>query len=455
MKADRRNLWFGWKGRLWGVYLASSFLALQSAGRASPPLERFPLPLYSFDLGSPGSDAVGADSVLVHNGMVPGVAFGAEGLGLGQLYDDLDGLSTAGAGVLPTRPFVLLFSVDRTTVGMVAPDPTLVAAGVPFNAADQAARGHAAGDAFISTTLFTRAGILLTRSGTRAPNNTLAINNFDEGGTDFSAAPPTSARETVPPGTPQDNVDATAEVSTNGVSTNGFQAAGRQPHAVPHLYYSVGANSGSLYCTPDPCLPGDSGADIFFDLDPSLGGNEEIYAYAEQLGLQSNGDDVDGIVVFDLNTNGIFDFPDQVLFSLARGSVSLYQLFVCLPPVICSPADVFSVHFGDPPVRYAAAADLGLDLGDDLDSLDFLYCTDAMDCAVRFGIRAVRGDWSNDGDVDLFDYCGFALCFSGPWDDPNFTTPSELCLFVFDDDHDNDVDLADYRVFQLGFTGPQ
>ncbi len=440
-----------------GVWRASPFwrcvplwLLLPASGWASPPLETFPIPAYSFDRESPGSDVVGADSILGVDDTTPVAIIPGTGLGLGRLNDDLDAISTANAGIVSTLPFVLLFSVDRTGPGGALPDGDLVAEGVPFNVADQSARGQAAGDLYMSTTLFNTNGIILAPGGRSLANNTLVINNFDEGGRDFQANPPTSARDQAY-GAPQDNVDAVTGLSTNGASTNGSGGTGRQLHNVPPLYYSAGEGSFSLDC----CLPGSSPADIFMDIDPYVSGDgsESLYAAAADLGLDPQYDDIDGLIVFDLNTNGVFDPPDRVFLTLARYSLTLQLLQA-------SPADVFLVVAGQPPptgppIVFAPAADLGLSVEDNIDALDIFLCdTTAVDCARRFGIRAVRGDWDNDGDVDLPDFGGFALCISGAWQDPGFAVPSELCRFVFDDDHDTDVDLDDYQVFQAGFTGP-
>ena len=57
-------------------------------------------------------------------------------------------------------------------------------------------------------------------------------------------------------------------------------------------------------------------------------------------------------------------------------------------------------------------------------------------------------DNDDDCDVDLNDFFGFQVCFTGPGGEP----PSE-CV-CFDGDQDGDVDLGDFLVFQTAFTGP-
>jgi hypothetical protein len=69
------------------------------------------------------------------------------------------------------------------------------------------------------------------------------------------------------------------------------------------------------------------------------------------------------------------------------------------------------------------------------------------------GTRRVRvtllsggaGDADADGDVDLNDFAGFQLCFSGPGSHYDYG-----CL-THDFDADGDVDLADFASFSLGF----
>jgi hypothetical protein len=62
-------------------------------------------------------------------------------------------------------------------------------------------------------------------------------------------------------------------------------------------------------------------------------------------------------------------------------------------------------------------------------------------------VAAPNGDGDGDGDVDLLDFGGFQLCFSG--DGGGLGAGCE----VFDFDEDGDVDLLDFGAFQLGYTG--
>jgi len=57
------------------------------------------------------------------------------------------------------------------------------------------------------------------------------------------------------------------------------------------------------------------------------------------------------------------------------------------------------------------------------------------------------GDWEADGDLDLDDHAEFVACLTGPG-----VTAGWPCR-RFDTNFDNDVDLADFRGFGVGFTG--
>ena len=82
-----------------------------------------------------------------------------------------------------------------------------------------------------------------------------------------------------------------------------------------------------------------------------------------------SGDDVDALVVWDDNNNGVFDGTDQALFSLARGSQTLTNGGF-------SAADVFSVTAGGTLSLFASHADLGLEFTDNLDALELVASGD-------------------------------------------------------------------------------
>jgi len=367
--------------------------------------------------------------VLVLDAAAPSIGVPGAQLGLLVQADDLDALSTDNALFPSGSPFLLLFSIDRQTTGLARPDPLLIEAEVPYNAFDQAEKGQAAGDQFMSTEVFWRTGRIGGR-GPRVANNSLDRNNFDEGGTDFGAQPPTSAREQTARAA-QDNVDATALIDATGA-----------PGAIMRVYFSATGDSPSLNTLPGASDP--SGAHIFFNPDPLAGLGTELFAAYFDLGLVQT-DDIDAMTVFDLNTNGVFDNADLVLFSLAPGSPSL----VNIPGASqAAAADVFVVAVGQQPVVLATSAQLGLGAPpDNIDALDYLPCPDAFGCAIVHGIRAVRGDWDDDGHVDLIDFSAWPACMTGP----GGGVPPNFCD-VFDLDRDIDVDLDDFDDFQVLFA---
>ncbi|MGB2987486.1 MAG: hypothetical protein WBE26_16605, partial [Phycisphaerae bacterium] len=68
-------------------------------------------------------------------------------------------------------------------------------------------------------------------------------------------------------------------------------------------------------------------------------------------------------------------------------------------------------------------------------------------------IVKMPGDLNVDGDVDLSDFSGFAICLGGP----DITTPPPDCdpndFANCDLDNDGDADMSDLRMFQETFTG--
>jgi hypothetical protein len=359
-----------------------SVLAVVPLGQGEEPLDPLPVPDYSFDLASWAveEEHVTARDVLILDWPYPGTLVEGALLGLVDPLDDLNALSNDNPSVDSAARFALLFSVDANSVGAVPPDPMLIELNVPYNVLDQAGQGHAAGDQFMSTHLFTRLGSL----GGDIANNVLVRNNYDEGGTDFSARPPTSACEPA-----MDNdldiVSATAHL------TRGGQGA-------VNIYFSLTADSPSLQDMPSYGIP--SGADIYFNQEP---GNTPTLLYAgyEDLRLVED-DDIDALIVFDTNGSRYFDGTDQVLFSLTPNSPSLDTIPGASPEGAA--ADVFVVIHGQTPTLFAAAADLGLgDALDSIDALDFFFCEDALACAAAHGIRSTSGDLNGDGCVDQAD----------------------------------------------------
>jgi hypothetical protein len=365
-----------------------------------PPIDPLPLPVYSFDAASPwivSATGAAADGLL-RGPNSPIVVITHPTLGANTLADDLDGISAANALVGMNDTFAVLFSVDRQTLGLLPPDQELLAAGIPFNVADQARRGQAAGDQFMSTQLFTRSGPL---PYTRATMNAVTVrNNFDEGGTDFMAQPSTSAQDNVSGArVAQDNVDAAARLqpldpnSPNGPFVN--------------VYFSLTAGSPSLATLPGGFPP--SGANIYFNPQPGLASTMP-YASFDALGLGQL-DDIDAMIVFDTNQNGVYDAGDQVIFTLTPNSPSLYTI----PGTsqTARGADLFTAFPGQGPQLFAAAAMLGLGAPpDNIDALDLLPCTNGMACALLHGIRSFPGDLNCDHVISYADINPFVVALS-------------------------------------------
>lgn len=365
--------------------VVSTVALFSTIALGAPPLEPTLAPFYSFDAASPtvADGTVGsADLLFPDPSEVPNIVLRGLDIGLGQPGDELDALSGPNSDVDANRSFAILVSVDRATLGGVPPDPDLVNQGVPYNVADQAGKGQAAGDQFMSLTLYTRAGGRLSGLNGRAgDNNTLLRNNYDEGGTDLSAQPPVSAEDSAAArgGTvEQDEVDC---MFGTRVPTDP-----RGPTDLLPIYFSASADSPSLQLLPGVMA---SGANIYFNADPAGGKQTVLYASFGDLGLMQ-GDDISGMIVFDSDGagsfDGVFNGQDQVLISLTRNSPSLSTLGD--PGTVASSADVFSVDASGNAVVFARAAELGLDaLSDSIDAVDFLPCTDATACALLHAIR--------------------------------------------------------------------
>ncbi|MEP0847595.1 MAG: hypothetical protein HRF50_12365 [Phycisphaerae bacterium] len=373
--------------------------AIATTLRAAPPLNPLSPPNFSLDLGSPtlGGGRTAAD-ILAAGGGGPTVVVDGGDLGLTDPLDDLDA-----AGVDTPHPgagkFALVFSVSRSTIGAVSPDPALVAAGVPYNVADQAARRQAPGDLYITTTVFDLVSGPAPRGA--SGNNTLVTNQFDEGGTSFGVDPADSAESyNAAPEEEADDVDACSD----GATTRSGDA----------IYFSLTSGSPTLSQAGFPGSANPSGAHLFYNAKPGQS-STVLYAGRAQLGLSSAADDIDAFVVFDAGKIGAFDSGDIVLFSLAPGSPSLGTI-----PGASSPggaADIFIKRHGSSLAVFASASMLGLGAlpdKDDVDSLCLLPCEDPTECATQHGIRRVTGDCDNDGDLDPTDFACLLDCWSGP-----------------------------------------
>jgi hypothetical protein len=383
-------------------------LASAPAVRAEAPLDPLPVPDYSFDLSSwtVAQGIVDARDVLYLDFPHPGRLLPGLMLQLYSSADDLDALSSANATLTELHTFALLFSVSAAANGVAPPDPALIELNVPYNVTNQAALGQAGGDQFMSTQLFTLNGAL----DGWIFNNVLARNNYDEGGTDFSAQPDTPACE-LADGSAYDNLNATGRLERLG-------------EEVANVYFSLVTDSPSLDTMPYWGNP--SGADIYFNESPPTYQPTDLYTPYEYLQLVEQ-DDIDAVVVFDTNQNVAFDESDVVLFSLAPGSPSL----ATIPGASAqgAAADVFVVRPGQMPAVFASAAQLGLgDPQDDIDALDFVLCDDALLCAAQHGIRAARGDLDGDCDVDLADLCRLLAAYGSCQGDPDYDPMADLDL---------------------------
>jgi hypothetical protein len=413
-------------------------VALTAGLCANPPLSPLPPPFYSFDLSSPTVLAgfVGADDILAYGFPHPLVAVPASALGLGLPGDDLDALGGNDAATPSGTLISLLFSVNRQTIGTADPDPGLLAAGIPFNAKDQAWREQAAGDLYMSLELFA-APSFVPAARYRVTNNALVRNNYDEGGESFSAEPPTSAQDSGG-GAPQDNTDASA----------GAAAPAAEGGAVfRNIYFSLTRQSPSLQVLPGHQFP--SGAHLYFNANDRGRSPTQLYAAFFELGLVQ-GDDIDALIVLDAGTPGIFDTGDRILFSLDRLSPS--RNTIPGHSAEGAAADVFMVEFGFPPTTLAQAAQLGLGATlDNIDALDLFPCDDAYSCALLHGIQSNRGDLNCDHAVDFDDINAFVLAISDP---SLYATLFPYCNWYNGDcDCDGDVDFDDINGFVACLAG--
>jgi hypothetical protein len=124
-------------------------------------------------------------------------------------------------------------------------------------------------------------------------------------------------------------------------------------------------------------------------------------------------DDIDAMIIFDTNGDGVFNELDRVVFSLAPGSPSLNMIPGNSGPAAA--ADLFVATPGQPPMLYVPAAAFGLGYpSDNIDALDLVLCDDPLDCAARYGIRALKGDLNCDNAVNFGDINPFVLALSNP-----------------------------------------
>ncbi|MEK6644193.1 MAG: hypothetical protein AABZ08_09805 [Planctomycetota bacterium] len=439
-----------WASRAAKPVCFGAFLFIVAAPVMAGPhaLVPIPKPHFTIDLASPsiGKPTIGgpitAGAILDAPG--PVVTYAASGLRLFHPADELDEMSGNRIDVGVADKFVILFGVDRTSVGARGPDPSLLPSR-PFNVQDQATRHQAAGDTFMTLDLYTRSGGPLPLEAFRliaTKNNTLVINQGDSGGIDYDLVEDVSPLMDLPPGTPIDEGDGMYYEPVPPLLAGGPQwpavrdavsgdDGGANRGIAVYLYFTLSRNSPSLAQLPPP----GSGANVYVDTDPNTPFTENLYVTAAQLGLVGGptGDDIDGLMVFDGGVQGVFDTGiDQVIFSLTPNSPSLGITF--------SAADLFTSNGGGVFNLYARADDLGLLSTDNVDNLELIKTTDSAATAFNSAIYLViPGDYDGDG-VLTADDCGqFAGCYTGEGG------VATLSCGSFDQDADGDVDCLDWR----------
>jgi hypothetical protein len=304
-----------------GVALCCVFLAapVWAQPHARNPLPR---PRFSIDAVSPSIvtvPIVGAEDVLEKGGMFAMISIAGGDLGL-LAGDDINAVSAANPPLPPGAKFNLFFSVDRFSVGSVAPVAG-IAPQFPYNVQQQAILSQAAGDEFMALAFFDKTGIV----GVSLGNNVMVANQCDVGGVDHGLLPASSPDVANPD--PLDDLNAHFRGAPGGT-----------------IYFSI-VGSSDILCD----LDGDDGVAVVVP-----------YAGAPDLSIDPV-DDVDGLTVFDAAGDCLFDpSVDQILFSLQRGNASGF-----------SPGDVLATPPGPGPgpIVIAPANELGLLPDDDVSSV--------------------------------------------------------------------------------------
>ncbi|MBX3363887.1 MAG: hypothetical protein KF866_03900 [Phycisphaeraceae bacterium] len=295
-------------------------------------------PLFTLGNGGP-SGQPGTQINLKDGASVTNVGGGA-GMGTGHPDDEINGISNDAEEDDGT----ICWSVDPNSTGVGGRFP------IPgVNVRHQAVRNQQPGDAFLATeawNIFT--GLLPPPVSLDLFDNVLVINQaggwVDAVG--FGLHPDVGPLDTVTPGTPKDDVNGLASRMDNG--SGGYS-----------LFFTIANGSPSGLFLPGP--PGlERGADIFFDPDITLPGDEQLFARGNQLGLLP-GDDIDALVVFDRDNNRLLSPPDIILFSLRAGSPTLVLNNR-------SGADIFR-RTGMETILFISNEQLGLRFEDEIDAL--------------------------------------------------------------------------------------
>ncbi len=308
-------------------YLAVLGLAMGAATASAQP---------AFSVSPAGPSGLSPAGIYTPSGGGPMFIGGGAGIGAGDPADDLDGFSTSS----DEDDFTICGSVDPLTVGSGGPEGPLP----PYNVFEQALKRQHAADAYIGSEAYNRfTGILPAPISTGLNTNFMTANQSPLYFMDFGLLPLGGPDVFHPVGTPADDVDGLEH----------FKAGVPQS-----IYFTLSRQSPSLNQIAGGV--GDSGADIFFDVDFNLGGTESLFASQEQLGLQPL-DDIDGLKIWDALNDGIFNENDTILFSLTRDSPTLAAAGL-------SPADIIAVTFGQVPFVLMHFNEFGLLFGDDIDA---------------------------------------------------------------------------------------
>ncbi|HWO56342.1 MAG TPA: hypothetical protein VNN55_02125 [bacterium] len=296
-------------------------------------------------------------------------------LGMGTLglvsTDNIDALSFGRDG-----GNVLLFSVDPEAIGTagtaVYAQSTMSPAAPPVGTPPPSNGGgdpgsEAAGDIYRSPQYTWFGGpanvvLLPAPSG----NNTL---DLDEAQVGLQA--PAHTYNALPDSI-EDDLDALEATDALSVDSD---ADGLVENPDSAIYFSLTLSSPSVFTSAVV-----SEDDIL--VSPAPGGGAFTFGvYADgvsDLGLL-DGDNIDGIAVWDVVPRGVWSADDEILFSLSAGSPSLDAAAnPNMPgPGPFAPGDVFRKGFAPSPgpiAMYATAASLGLLGTDELDALDIGRC---------------------------------------------------------------------------------
>lgn len=370
-----------------------------------------------FSVAPGGPSGLDPDRVYMSTPGGPTPIAGGPGSGLGLPGDDIDGLSTS----ILDEEWVFCWSVAPGSIGVH--NAVLRGPLPPFNLNNQAANNQQTGDGYLSTEAWNRFGPV-PPLGLGLFTNALAIN---QGGTYFTTLgllPDVDPSVVVPLKTPLDDVDAEMDPIDPD-----------QP--LPPIFFSVSGNSPSLSSLPLSPIP--SGADIFFDPDPTIGGDEQLYAHGQQLGLiitpdPAIRDDIDALAVFDAIPDGIFDpiEGEYIIFSLRPDSPSLAELGASAADLLIYDHEGLRV--------LVQGIDMGLANGDDLNAarpIGLIGPNVASTFEAVFGLPGCPGDTNGDSVVNLADL-NLVLA--------NFGTGSDG-----DVNGDGVVDLADLNLVLANF----